>query len=113
MAVATATESVFATTVFVFLGAATSRLLAFTKIPYSVLLLVRALVRVWTEFKKKSSWSGQFLRLQLWGLAIGVGDKTFTRSWQHLGTGVAWWQVPQHATSLSVNPQQENDCSVC
>lgn len=51
MAEAPATESIFATTIFVFLSAATLRLLAFSKILYSVLLLVGAMVRSTIDFE--------------------------------------------------------------
>ncbi len=44
MAESLAPESIFAATVFLFLGAASTKLLAFTRVPYSVLLLVGAVL---------------------------------------------------------------------
>jgi len=44
MAESLATESIFAAAIFLFLGAATIKLLAFTRVPYCVLLLVGAVL---------------------------------------------------------------------
>ncbi|KAL0035594.1 hypothetical protein WJX79_001024 [Trebouxia sp. C0005] len=67
MAESSGTESIFAAATFLLFGAATIKLLAFTRVPYSVLLL-------------------------LWGLAIGLGQSTCTKNWHRLEAGFALWQ---------------------
>ncbi|CAL8468287.1 g7827 [Coccomyxa elongata] len=63
------------------LGVFTQSVLRWTKVPYSVLLL-------------------------LWGLAIGIGNDTYVKNWQHVSPGITFWQVidPHLLTSLFLPP---------
>lgn len=31
--------------------------------------------------------------LQVWGVLLGIGNETYTKSWNYVGPGIAYWEV--------------------
>ncbi|KAL3158150.1 Son of sevenless 1, variant 2 [Trebouxia sp. C0010 RCD-2024] len=60
-------DALFFVVIALFLGVFTKHVLAWTKIPFTALLLV-------------------------WGVLLGIGSETYTKHWKFIGTGIAFWE---------------------
>jgi hypothetical protein len=93
-------NAVFVAAIALFLGAFTQSALHWTRIPNSVLLLVSTLAAQPKQLPPDLLLRRKYLPLscclQLWGLAIGVGNGTYVSSWQHVSPGITFWQVSLH-----------------
>ena len=73
-------------------GIFTRSALAWTKLPFTALLLVTSAM---SEHPRQLC-----MRLdlpnptsQVWGVLLGIGNETYTKNWDYVGPGIAVWEV--------------------